>query len=102
MHPGVVRTELGRYRLTNPILKFLFNILGYFLLRTPKEGAQTILYLATEPSLRTISGKYFGDCKIEEVTDAAKDDKLAEKLWELSELLAKPEDEEEEGEVFVA
>lgn len=102
MHPGVVRTELGRYRLANPILKFLFNILGYFLLRTPKEGAQTILYLATEPSLRTISGKYFGDCKIEKVTDAAKDDKLAEKLWELSELLTKPEDEEEEGEVFVA
>jgi len=87
MHPGVVWTELGRYRLKNFFLKLLFMIPAYFLLRSPAQGAETIVHMATEPELCGVSGKYFGDCAIESVQENAEDDGAAEKLWELSEIL---------------
>lgn len=87
MHPGIVWTELARHKLTNIALKVLYNISAYFLLRKPQEAAQTILYMATEPSLKDSSGKYFGDCRLEELKDTAKDDKMSKKLWEISEKL---------------
>jgi len=87
MHPGVVWTELGRYRLQNFFGKLLFSIPAYFLLRTPYEGAQTIIHMATDPGLRTVSGKYFGDCAVESVRANAEDDHVSEKLWEFSEKL---------------
>jgi len=87
MHPGVVWTSLGRYRLKNFILRLLFAIPGYFLLRSAEEGAQTIVYMATDAHLRGVSGKYFGDCKVESVRANAQDGNVAMMLWEMSEKL---------------
>ena len=87
MHPGIVWTELARYRLTNIVTKILYRIFAYFLLQTPKQGAQTIIYMATEVSLKGVSGQYFGKCQIEDLKENAKDQKVAEKLWEISEQL---------------
>jgi len=89
MHPGIVWTELGRYRIPNCIAKVLFSIPAYFLLRTPEQGAQTIIHMATDPEIRlkNVSGKYFGNCKVENVNPNADDDHMSEKLWEISENL---------------
>jgi len=88
MHPGMVWTNLGRYRLVNMISKSLFGVFAYFFIRSPYQGAQTIIHMATEPSLKGVTGKYFGDCVIEQTADLTKNDKLAEKLWELSERIS--------------
>lgn len=87
MHPGVVWTELGRYRIPNYIVKLLFTIPAYFLMRSPDQGAQTIIHMATEPSLKGVTGKYFGDCSIESLNSHAEDQHMSEKLWEMSEHL---------------
>jgi len=87
MHPGVVWTSLGRYRLKNFIMRWLWAIPGYFLLRSAEEGAQTIVHMATDPHLRGVSGKYFGDCKVESVRPNAQDGNVASMLWEMSEKL---------------
>lgn len=47
LHPGVVRTEIWR---NDALLRFLNNLLSRLLLRSPKGGAQTALYLAMDRS----------------------------------------------------
>ena len=88
MHPGMVYTDLARYRIGgNVLLRYLYNIFGTLFLRSSDDGAQTIVHMATEPSLKGVTGKYFGNCQIEELKEEAKDERSAEKLFELSEEL---------------
>lgn len=54
-------------------------------LKTAKSGAQTTLYAALDPDLEKTSGLYFSDCQPKDVAVAAKDDKMAEWLWAVSE-----------------
>ena len=53
-------------------------------MRTASQGAQTVVYLATASEVEGISGKYFGDCKIEEIKEHAMDNETAKKLWQVS------------------
>lgn len=79
LHPGAVSSELYRNRrFTN----FWFS---YFINLTAKQGAQTSIYLAVDPSLDSVSGKYFSNCREVTPIKKARDDKAAEKLWALSE-----------------
>ncbi|XP_066911068.1 retinol dehydrogenase 14-like [Clytia hemisphaerica] len=88
MHPGIVFTDLARYRIGgNVFLRYLYNIFGTLFLRSSAVGAQTIIHMVTEPSLKGVSGKYFGECRVEELKENAKDERVAEKLFELSEQL---------------
>ncbi len=67
--------------------KLLFPVFAYFFMRKPVEGAQTVIYLATGDEVAEISGKYFGDCRMEKLKDSATDIETAEKLWKISEKL---------------
>jgi len=87
MCPGMARTDLGRFRIKTFIQRALWKMITFFLIRSADEAAATIILMATEPSLKGVSGKYFKECKETELTDNAKDSKVAEKLWELSEKL---------------
>lgn len=87
LHPGVVSTDLGRH------LKFYNGILGtifvkpfmYPFMKTAESGAQTTLYVALEPDLERITGKYFSDCALKDPAAAALDDTMGEWLWQVSE-----------------
>ncbi|CAG5133263.1 unnamed protein product [Candidula unifasciata] len=65
LHPGVVDTNLHQHL---PIAKstlssiILFPI-KFILMKTPLQGAQTIIRLAVDPELERITGKYFSDCE---------------------------------------
>lgn len=86
MHPGVVKTQLARHRIGDyQSLKYLFKLFGYLFFRTSEEGAQTIIHMITEPSLKNVSGKYFGDCEMQDLLPVGKDNNVSEKLWEMSE-----------------
>ena len=41
-------------------------------MRTPIEGANSVLYAAVHPDLKGVSGKYFKDCKDGYTTAAAR------------------------------
>ncbi|XP_067879773.1 retinol dehydrogenase 14a [Heterodontus francisci] len=85
LHPGIVRTNLGRH-INIPLLgQPLFKMVSWAFFKTPEQGAQTTLYLATSPEVKGVSGKYFGDCKQEELLSKAMDDMVAKKLWDASE-----------------
>ena len=74
VHPGGVRTEIGkdmgdRMGTFGSILRFIvFRIFGC-LFRTPFQGAQTSLYCAISPDCENpaLSGKYFYDCSAQEI-----------------------------------
>lgn len=84
VHPGAVKTELGRYLIHNAIRQII-NPFMYFFFKTPTSGAQTTLCVALDPELEKVTGKYFSDCKIKKEAQAAQDDDTAKWLWEESE-----------------
>ncbi|KAJ8930538.1 hypothetical protein NQ314_016651 [Rhamnusium bicolor] len=56
----------------------------WLFMKTPKQGCQSIVYLAVEPTLNTVSGCYFSDCEIKEPAEIVKDMNLAKVLYEKS------------------
>lgn len=78
-HPGAVGTSMGINRETG-FGKGIMKILKPFF-RTPKEGADTAVFLGTDPSVGNITGKYFYNRKPEKVSKRAADQVLSEKLF---------------------
>jgi NAD(P)-dependent dehydrogenase (short-subunit alcohol dehydrogenase family) len=78
MHPGVVATEilLGSF----PPLRLLRHRM-----RTPEQGARTVVYLAAAPEVSGRSGEYWIDEQVQAPAPAALDELLGRSLWEWSE-----------------
>ena len=93
LHPGVVRTEVLRHLNTfgwRLALTLLHPII-YFTTKTPKQGAQTTLYLAQEEHDLLKGGAYYVDCKAcqEKENPYAFDSEATSRLWtETQKLLA--------------
>lgn len=85
LHPGVIRTELGRHFWpTIPLWKKIVFTPCMFLIKSPTEGAQTTIYCAVEESLQDQSGLYYSDCAPKTAAPQGLDDEAAKKLWDLS------------------
>jgi NAD(P)-dependent dehydrogenase (short-subunit alcohol dehydrogenase family) len=81
-HPGAVNTDIMQ-SWNLPCLGFLRKVSSAFI-KTPLEGAQTQIRLAIDPELELVTGKYFADCKEDEVTYEAKNSENARWLWDKS------------------
>ena len=87
MHPGIVSTNIAQERigLMQFIIKIVLKIKGI----SPTEGADTIIFLATDKSVSQISGKYFVKRKICKPSPVAKNNEYAIQLWKESESIVK-------------
>jgi retinol dehydrogenase 12 len=87
LHPGVVGTGLVRSAgLPGRLLGWAMP-----LLRKPDRGARTSIHLATAAELRGTTGAYFVDAEPRRPSEAARDEALAERVFELAlELTAAP------------
>ncbi len=88
LHPGVIRTNLGR-----DAGGLFIRILSFFAIlveKTVPQGAATQCYLAVHPDLDGVTGRYFSDCRETETSSLGRNDLLAEELWEESVKLAGP------------
>jgi len=87
LHPGVVASRFGQPRSGEggdpSIASFLSNH-GI----PPKEAAEAIVKLATSPDLAQVTGQYFNQMRAVTPSKEAQDLAVAEKLFEVSELLA--------------
>ena len=81
LHPGAVRTELGRHSVLSSAL---FSPVVWYFCKTPEQGAQTSIYCVVSEEMEGVSGKYMKDCHIVEESKGAQDDDAAKKLWEIS------------------
>lgn len=77
-HPGAVATNIGIDRNTG-FGKTITGALKPFF-QTPEEGARTAIFLATDDSVKNISGEYFYKCKVAKSSMRSKDIRLARKL----------------------
>lgn len=86
-HPGVVRTGFGKN--DGLLYRAALTVAGPFL-RSPAKGARSLTWLALDPTAAP-SGSYVIDQKIRDPSAAARDEILAEALWDRTEsLLATP------------
>lgn len=85
MHPGVVSTGFGG-RGGSAIVRAATKF-GTRWMRSADEGADTLVWLATEPSIDSSTGIYFSDRAVEQTTRFARSDVQADRLWRVSEAL---------------
>lgn len=96
LHPGAVRTDLGRYIVgeekwdelksdgPSGLESFAMNAMSLFT-KTPEEGASTHIFLASGGEGSLEKGSYYADMKIQSLPPFAKDEYKAKVLWEKSE-----------------
>ena len=84
-HPGAVATNIGIDRETG-FGKTVTKLLKPFF-QTPEQGAATAIFLATDESVKDITGEYFYKCKVAKSSKRSKDMELAKRLFEFSEQL---------------
>ena len=80
VHPGSVATDVTR---DNPLLSFVAP-LTRLVLKTPAQGARTSVYVATDPGLRGVTGRYFANRREAQPAAVVHDRPLAKRLWDLS------------------
>ena len=88
VHPGVVRTELGRD------FKGLFGVLIAGMkpfMATPEKGAETSVYVASSAELDGITGKYFANKRQRYSAKESYDESTADRLWQISSALTQLE-----------
>ena len=81
-HPGAVATNIGIDRETG-FGKTITGMLKPFF-QTPEEGARTAIFLASDNSVKDITGEYFYKCQIARSSKRSKDMRLAKKLFSFS------------------
>jgi retinol dehydrogenase 12 len=81
LHPGFVRTSLGRdvTGVAGAAVQ-----LALWLVPGPAAGARTPVYLASSPEVAEITGGYFVRCRPAQPSLLARDAAAAERLWTIS------------------
>lgn len=90
LHPGLI--DSGIWRSVPAPLSWGLSLIikGFF--KTPKQGSQTSVFMATEETLEKVTGKYFSDCAESSLSASASEMGRARKLWEISEKMVKLEE----------
>lgn len=79
LHPGGVNTKIAK-NLKGISGAISRNTMKFF--KSPEEGAETSLYLATSPEVEKISGKFFENKKEIRSKDVTYDESIAKQLWD--------------------
>jgi retinol dehydrogenase-14 len=82
VHPGVVRTNFGAEDQA-----WFFAIISRVirpLLKTPAQGAQTAIYLASSPDMAGVTGQFFANRMPKTANKLAYDTDMTGRLWRVS------------------
>ena len=82
VHPGVVRTNFGAEDQA-----WFFTIISRVVrpfLKTPAQGAQTSIYLASSPDMGGVNGQFFANGKPKVANKVAYDADMTRRLWQVS------------------
>uniref|UniRef100_A0AAA9SH92 Dehydrogenase/reductase X-linked n=1 Tax=Bos taurus TaxID=9913 RepID=A0AAA9SH92_BOVIN len=77
--PGVVDTDLYRYVFWGT--RLVKKLLGWWVFKTPDEGAWTSVYAAVTPALEGLGGRYLYNEKETRSLEATYDPELQRQLW---------------------
>ncbi len=81
VHPGVVASGFGSegYGVFGRAMRKLLP-----LARTPEQGADTVVWLASSPDVADVTGGYFRNRRPHRSSRASRDEEAQERLWETS------------------
>lgn len=82
LHPGVVRTNFGAEDQA-----WFFAVISRVvrpLLKTPAQGAQTPIYLASSPDVDGVTGQFFASRKPKAANKVAYNTEVIARLWQVS------------------
>ena len=85
-HPGWVRSRFGMDGDTTAGTSIGMHVMRPFQI-SPRRGARTSIFLATSPKVATKSGEYWAHCRPGRMSNDARDDAAARRLWDESEKL---------------
>ena len=88
LHPGFVAT--GFAKNNGRVIAALVSIFAPLVARSPAKGAETLIHLASSPSVEGITGKYFYDSQVISAAPQATDMLVARKLWDVSAEMVHP------------
>jgi NAD(P)-dependent dehydrogenase (short-subunit alcohol dehydrogenase family) len=87
-HPGIVRSQFGAFGSSDfGVLVRVVYALAKPFSRSPEEGADSLIWLATSPEAASLRGEYVANRRPVTPSKQAMDPKLAAELWTLSERL---------------
>ena len=81
LHPGGIAS--GLWTNNGPLAQFIMK-LGKPFLKTPEQGAQTTIYLASSPEVEGVSGKYYSNRREKSSNKESYDLNIARRLWDVS------------------
>lgn len=81
LHPGFVATNM--YQNSGKLFKLLRPLIS-LLAKSPEEGAETSIYLATSTEMEGVTGKYFNKKRTVRSAPASYDEAAAQRLWKIS------------------
>jgi NAD(P)-dependent dehydrogenase (short-subunit alcohol dehydrogenase family) len=81
VHPGTVATNIWT-RPFGPV-GFIMALPKLFM-TTPKQGAETIVYLASSPDANGLNGEYLEKLAVKKSSDESYDEEVAQRLWDVS------------------
>ena len=81
-HPGVVRTGFGAEDQAAH-MTIVIGVARLFM-KTPAQGAETPVYLASSPEVEGITGRYYANRKPKTSSKASYDTTAAARLWQAS------------------
>jgi len=83
--PGLVRSEFHRSFTNQPLVfRLLLKLIG----KTAAKGAETAVFLASDPSVEGITGTYYDKLKPVRSSPVTYDQSVAQRSWGLTERLA--------------
>jgi retinol dehydrogenase-14 len=82
LHPGVVRTAFAAED-PSPFWKVVIPLTRPFM-KTPAQGAETTIYLASSPDVEGVTGRYFASRKLKTSNKSSYDTAAAARLWQAS------------------
>ncbi len=82
LHPGGIAS--GLWTNNGAMARFIMKA-GKLFLKTPEQGAQTTIYLASSPEVEGLSGRYYANCREKRSNKESYDLNVAQRLWDLSE-----------------
>jgi NAD(P)-dependent dehydrogenase (short-subunit alcohol dehydrogenase family) len=81
LHPGAVKTSFGR----ESNLGWFYNIISKLarpFLKTPEQGAETAIYLASAPEISGVTGQYFVNKKVSKTSTKYYSPLNMTRVWE--------------------
>jgi NAD(P)-dependent dehydrogenase (short-subunit alcohol dehydrogenase family) len=81
LHPGGIAS--GLWTNNGTVAQLIMKAAKPFL-KTPEQGAETIIYLASSNDVERVTGKYYANCKEKVSNKESYDPNIARRLWDIS------------------